>query len=233
MKPISKTKSVLVVTGATFEARIAAGENISVVCSGGDPSRLRSQLDALDPASFRAVISFGVAGGLDHGLRPGDLLVASHVTADARTWHATLTLTGALASALPADRTTLQSFAAVDAPVMDTTGKAALRAITGASAVDMETHIAARFAHDNKLPWGALRAICDPAQRGLPPLALQALKPGGGVNVFAVLKSLALDPSQLSALVSIGHDTLMAVAALRRARRLLGPGFGLVAADFG
>lgn len=220
-------------TGAAFEARIAAGENISVACSGGDPSRLRAQLDVLEPASFRAVISFGLAGGLDPDLQPGDLLVASHVAADAQTWHATLTLTGALASALPADRTSLQCIAGVDAPVMDIAGKAALRMTTGASAVDMETHIAARFAQDNKLPWGALRAICDPAQRGLPPLARQALKPDGGIDYFAVLKSLATDPAQIPALIATGRDTAIAMSALRRARRLLGPGFGLVAADFG
>jgi adenosylhomocysteine nucleosidase len=233
VKPISKIRPVLVVTGAAFEARIAAGDDVSVLCSGGDPSRLRSLLDALDPDDFHAVISFGLAGGLDPALRPGDFIVASHVTANAETWHAAFTLTGALASAVHANRTTLQSLAGVDAPVMDPAGKAALRASTGASAVDMESHIAARFANEKKLPWGALRVICDPAQRGLPPLALKALKPDGGISMAAVLKSLASNPSQIPALIALGRDTAIAVDALRRARRLLGPGFGLVAADFG
>lgn len=233
MKPISKSRPVLVVTGATFEARIAAGEDVSVVCSGGNSARLRSLLDAVDPARFRAVISFGLAGGLDPDLRPGDLIVASQVTANAKTWHAALTLTGALASALHANRMALQGLAGVGTPVLEPAGKAALRAATGASAVDMETHIAARFANDSNLPWASLRVVCDPAQRRLPPLALQALKPDGRIDFTAVLKSLVSEPSQLPALISIGHDTLTAVIALRRARRLLGPGFGLVAADIG
>jgi hopanoid-associated phosphorylase len=233
VKPISKTRPILVVTGAIFEARIAAGEDVSVLCGGGDSAQLRSLLGAVDPARFRALISFGLAGGLDPDLRPGDLIVASQVTADGKTWHAALTLTGALASALQASRTALQGLAGVDTPVMEPAGKAALRAATGASAVDMETHIAARFANDNNLPWASLRVICDPAERGLPPLALQALKPNGRIDFTAVLKSLVSAPSQLPALISTGHDTMTAVIALRRARRLLGPGFGLIAADLG
>jgi hopanoid-associated phosphorylase len=233
VKPISKTRPILVVTGAIFEARIAAGEDVSVLCGGGDSAQLRSLLGAVDPARFRALISFGLAGGLDPDLRPGDLIVASQVTADGKTWHAALTLTGTLASALQASRTALQGLAGVDTPVMEPAGKAALRAATGASAVDMETHIAARFANDNNLPWASLRVICDPAERGLPPLALQALKPNGRIDFTAVLKSLVSAPSQLPALISTGHDTMTAVIALRRARRLLGPGFGLIAADLG
>ena len=63
-------------TGAAFEARIAAGDGVLVVCAGGDPIPARTLLDDLDPASFRAVISFGLAGGLDPALRPGQLLIA-------------------------------------------------------------------------------------------------------------------------------------------------------------
>jgi len=222
-----------VVTGAAFEARIAAGEDIAVICSGGDPARLRRLLAGLDPASYRAVISFGLAGGLDPALRPGDLVVASDVAAKAESWHAALALTASLASALHPKGTTLQRLAGVDAPVMAAADKAALRAATGASAVDMESHLVARFAADCNLPWGVLRVICDPAQRGLPPLVLQALKPDGGIDFPAVLKSLVSDPAQIPALIATGRDTWIAVRALRRARRLLGTGFGLVGPDFG
>lgn len=219
-------------TGAAFEARMASGKDVSVICSGGDPQRLRPLLQALDPAGLRAVIGFGLAGGLDPSLHPGDLVVASQVISNSETRHATLTLAGALASALHAKGTKLESLAGVEAPVMDPAAKAALRKATGAAAVDMESHIVAGFAGDNKLPWAALRVICDPAERGLPPLARHALKPDGGIDYFAVLKSLASDPAQIPALIATGRDTAIAMSALRRARRLLGPGFGLVGADF-
>lgn len=232
MKPVSTTRPILVVTGAAFEARMASGQDLSVICSGGDSQQLQSLLETLDPSAFRAVISFGLAGGLDPALRPGDLIVASQVTANARTWHATLTLAGALASALHAKGTKLESVAGVEAPVMDPASKAALRAATGAAAVDMETHIAASFADNNKLPWAALRVICDPAERELPTLARQALKPDGSIDYVAVVKSLATDPAQIPALMATARDTATAMFALRRAGRLLGPGFGLIGADF-
>jgi hopanoid-associated phosphorylase len=233
VKPTSDSKPVLVITGAAFEARIAAGDDVSAVCSGGYPARLRTLLETVDSRRFRAVISFGLAGGLDPALRPGDLIVASHVISNDETRHATLTLGGALATTLHAHGVSLQSLAGVDAPVMTPEDKAALRTATGAAAVDMETHVAARFAADHRLPWGALRVVCDPAQRGLPPLAMEALKPDGGISIPAVLKSLVSDPSQISALIATGRDTAAATRSLRRARRLLGPGFGLIGADFG
>lgn len=231
MSPVPNIRPVLVVTGAAFEARIAAGDGVCVICSGGDPSRLRSLLDALDADDFRAVISFGLAGGLDPALRPGDLVIASRVTSGGRTWHATLQVGGALASALNASETKLIDLAGADAILMDPAGKAGVRAATGASAVDMESHVAAQFATGRKLPWASLRVICDPAERALPPLAMQALKPDGRIDFPAVLKNLARDPLQVPALVRTGLDTAIAIAALRRARRVLGPGLGLGPAD--
>jgi hopanoid-associated phosphorylase len=223
----------LVVTGAAFEARIAAGAGVSVVCSGGNATQLRSTLDAIDPTRFCAVISFGLAGGLDPALRAGDLIVGSHVTSGGDTWQATPTFAGALTSAFHTVTANLRSLAGVDAPVMDAGGKAALHTATGAAAVDMESHITARFAASRNLPWSSLRVVCDPAHRPLPPLAKQALKTNGRIDFPIVLKSLARDPRQTLPMIRIGRDTAVAVAALRRARRLLGFGLGLSPANLG
>jgi hypothetical protein len=92
----------------------------------------------------------------------------------------------------------------------------------------METHIAAEFAERAGLPWGALRAVCDPASRALPPLATAGLKPDGGIDFAATLKSVARNPLQIPALIRTGLDTAIAVSALRRGRRLLGAGFGFL-----
>lgn len=229
MNPASDMRPVLAVTGAAFEARIADGEGVFTVCAGGDPFRLRALLDELDPGGFRAVISFGLAGGLDPALRPGGLLIADQIISGERTWQTSAALAGALQSALSAGGTKplRSALAGVDATVMDPTSKTALRTATGASAVDMESHVVAAYATAKNLPWGSLRAICDPATRALPPLATQGLKADGGIDFAATLKSVARDPSQIPALIRTGLDTAIAVAALRRARRLLGFGFGL------
>lgn len=222
-----KVKSLLVVTGAAFEARIAAGSGVTVLCSGGDPSRLKSALDAVDPSRFCAVLSFGLAGGLDPALRAGDIIVASQVTSEARTWHSTERMAGALSSAVHETESNLHSLAGVDAPVLHTDGKAALHAETGAAAVDMESHITARFAASHDLPWSSLRAVCDAADRPLPRIADQALKPDGKIDLGGVLKNLAREPRQVLPLIRTGCDAAIAMAALRRARRLLGFGLGL------
>ena len=59
--------------------------------------------------------------------------------------------------------------------------KVALHKETGATAVDMESHIAAAYAASVGLPFAALRVINDPASRSLPALALNALKPNGDI----------------------------------------------------
>jgi len=221
------------VTGAAFEARIAAGAGVFVVCAGGDPFRLQMLLDELDAGRFRAVISFGLAGGLDPALSPGDLVIADQIISRTKTWQANPVLATVLQSALSASGTKplRSSLAGVDATVMDPASKAALRAATGAAAVDMESHVVATYATSRNLPWASLRAICDPAMRALPPLATAGLKPDGRIDFAATLKSLARDPSQIPALIRTGLDTAIAVAALRRARRFLD--FGLGGADFG
>jgi hopanoid-associated phosphorylase len=231
---------ILVVTGAAFEARIAEGDGIDVLCSGADAAKLRALLHRLDPAGYCAALSFGLAGGLDPTLRAGELIVATEVAAPSGTTHQTTSaITQALAAALGSASAQAQRLAGSDTAVTDPRGKADLFARTQACAVDMESHVVAEFAQAHGLPWGVLRAICDPAHRALPPLALTALRPDGGIDLAAVLKGVVSDPAQIPALIALGRDTKAATAALRRAHRLLGPRFGfldllgLVGADLG
>lgn len=94
--------------------------------------------------------------------------------------------------------------------------KAALHAATGALAVDMESHIAARVAARHSLPFAAIRAISDTAHETLPPAALVGMKPDGSMALGKVLASLARRPWQLPALIRTGQGAKRAFAALRR-----------------
>jgi len=116
--------------------------------------------------------------------------------------------------------------AGVDRPVAEATAKRDLHTTTGAVAVDMESHIAARLAAAHDLPFAAFRVIVDPAQRALPPAALVALRPGGGVAVTAVLAALARQPGQIPRMMRLALDMQAAKSALLRGRRMLGPGLG-------
>jgi hopanoid-associated phosphorylase len=222
----------LVITGLAQESRIAAGPGVShIVCSGSDPARLRSHLSGLDASGLRAVISFGIAGGLEPSLQSGDVVVATAVMAEAGTWKVPASVVAAMAGCVRASGIPVREGAlvGVEEPVLLPATKASMRAATDAIAVDMESHIGAAYAAQNDLPFAAVRVISDPAERALPRLAKDALKPDGRVAWTAVFSGLARAPSELTTLLRAGGDAGRAFAGLRRCRRLLDFGlcFGL------
>ncbi len=204
--------TVLAATGLQREARILAGPGVAVVAGGGDHARLEAELDRLAPGAC-GIISIGIAGALAPGLRPGDWVVADHGTDPE--W------TGRLAARLPGAR--LGAILGVDAMVAEAAGKAALHRDTGALAVDMESHVAARVARRHNLPFAAARAISDAADRSLPPAARVGMRPDGGMDLPAVLLALARDPRQLPALIRTGIEAERGFRALFRGHRGLGP----------
>ncbi len=220
---MSVARRLLIVVGLKREARLAAKGGVATVCSGGDVGLLESRLADIDRASVSGVVSFGLAGGLDMALAPGDLLLARAVAAPPRTFGTDAALTDALAEALKSAGLRLSDgvFAGVDTTVLTPEDKAALRAKTGAVAVDMESHVAARYAAERNIPFAAVRAVSDPAGRALPKLAAQALTPAGGVHYGRVVSGLARAPRDLGALLEAGRDSSAAFATLRRAGRAL------------
>jgi adenosylhomocysteine nucleosidase len=226
-------RPVLIVTGLAQEARIAAGPGMTVICSSSDPQQLRALLTVFDPTTIRGVISFGVAGGLDPTLKSGDVVVATEVLAGDTRWFAGLMLNEELIAsvALGRRRVVRGGLAGVEQVIAARAGKAALWSETGASAVDMESHIAADYAAKAGLPFAALRVISDPATRALPALAMDAIKPNGNIDLRKVLRGVARNPSSLHALVSTGIDFNRALRSLRGCRGFLLGGEDLVAAD--
>src|SRR4051812_41065064 len=75
---------VLVVSGMSSEGKIALGNsNVVSVLSGGSLDVLNSRLAVIDPSQIQAVVSFGVAGGLNPYVRAGDVVLADSVLTDA------------------------------------------------------------------------------------------------------------------------------------------------------
>jgi hypothetical protein len=104
--------------------------------------------------------------------------------------------------------------------------KSGLYDATGALAVDMESQVAARFAAKRNLPLAALRVISDDASHVLPPAALVAMKPDGGIALGRVLASLLRKPTQVPALMRTARASNKAFAELLRCRDLCGVGLG-------
>lgn len=215
---------VLIVTGLKQEARIAAGPGLTVICSSSNPVQLREMMTSFDPRSIRGIVSFGVAGGLNPALKSGDIVIASRIVTAKRRWPTEASLTEDIV-ALPMKRgRSIVSgvLAGVEEVVLGQIGKEALRATTGADAVDMESHIAARYAEYNGLPFAAVRVISDPAHRALPQITMNAIKPNGNVDVWKVMRGIARNPRTIPHLISTGRDFNRALRSLRGCRSALG-----------
>ena len=221
---------MIVVVGLAFEARIAAGPGVRVICSGDGRNLVSSLAKAIKEAKVRkkdcgGLISFGVAGGLDPDLSPGTCVVGSAVlygdscTSTDAVW--SQQLLGKIPEAV------YGPLMGVSAPVARPEDKRALYEQTGAVAVDMESHIVARIAHKHDIPMAAIRVITDPAERALPACAVSAMRPNGTTDILAMIRSIMTRPRELPALLQTALDARAARSTLMRGRKLLGPGLGL------
>jgi hopanoid-associated phosphorylase len=215
---------VLAVTGMAFEARIAAGPGVVAIC-GGRADILAADISAAVAKGCRGIVSFGIAGGLAQHLQPGTCIVARSIVTERRSFDSHLEWASHLLQTIPG--AIHADIAGAYAPVITPAEKAALGRATGAFVVDMESHVCADAAAAHNLPFTAVRVVADPSHRALPPAAQIRLLPDGRPDMPAVMRSLFGRPRQINALVRVGLDTRTARAALVRARRLLGPGFGL------
>jgi hopanoid-associated phosphorylase len=207
---------ILAVTGLQREARILAGPGVEVVAGAAD-------LD-LRAAGKRGVISIGIAGALAPGLKPGDWVVADAVRDRDELLPTDRDWTARLASRLSDPQRGV--FLGSDTIAATAARKAELHRATGAIAVDMESHRAARAAQRHGLPFAAARVISDAADRTLPPAARVGMKSDGAVDLPAVLRSLLLAPWHLPALIRTGLEAETSFRALLRGHRMLGPGLG-------
>jgi adenosylhomocysteine nucleosidase len=217
---------VIAFVGMNFEARIAAGPGVLVVCR--NPRRnLAAVVESAVRQGYRGVISFGVAGGLAANLRAGDWVVASTVF-DAHVPHATdEAWSNNLVETIPGAN--YAPILGVDAPVALPEQKRELHRTTGALAVDMESHVVARLAAAHNLAFAAVRVIIDPAHRAIPSAALLGMRNDGSTEVWPVLRELMARPSQITRLARLVFDAFAARTELQRVRQLLGPHFGFAA----
>jgi hopanoid-associated phosphorylase len=213
---------VLAVTCLAFEARMAAGHGVRVFCAS-ERQDLLSRIEAA-ATSCCAIVSFGVAGGLDPTLQPGDQVIARSIVTDQGRYDADEAWTRALLAALPGS--VHGDILGTDVPVADASDKSALRRTHHTVAVDTESHIAAAVAAQRGIPFAAVRVVLDPAHRCLPPAALVPLRHDGSADVRAVFASVRKAPAQVPNLLRIAADASLAWSTLARARQRLGHSLG-------
>ncbi len=201
-----------------FEARIAAGAGVALVCNGRR-ERLRDQVRHACEHSD-GLISFGVAGGLDARLRSGDWIIATTVVSESGRFRTEERWTRRLCAALPG--ATCADISGLDAPVSRPIEKAAIGRAHRTVAIDTESHVVAEEATRHRIPFVVARVVLDPAWRELPPAALVPLNADGTPHLAGVMRSVLSKPSQMIGLTKVTADACRAWSALRRGRLSLG-----------
>lgn len=196
------------VVGLAAEARIAARFGYPVQAGGGTPEGAARAASRLVEQGVTALVSFGLAGGLDPVLRPGAVVVPDSIVLDGETFHANAEL------AEPFGGFTGHIVLAGRVVVADAAEKRRLHRTTHAHAIDLESGAVVRIALAARLPFIVVRAICDPAERNLPPAALVALDPAGRIGLLPVLRSVARHPGQIPDLLALARDAAYARRAL-------------------
>lgn len=184
-------------------------------CAGASAERAYRGARMLVEEGAGALLSIGIAGGLDAALRPGDIILPDVVIcSDGTQRHASPEWHAAVIQDLPSPA--IGPLLAAAAPACTVAEKAALRARTGALAVDMESGAVATAAAETDVPFLALRIIADPADRAIPRAALKGVAADGSRRPLAVLAGLLLRPADLPALISLARDSNAALRQLRR-----------------
>jgi hopanoid-associated phosphorylase len=215
--------SVLAVTCLAFEGRIAAGRGVRIFCAS-ERDHLPARIDAAAAGGCCGIVSFGVAGGLDPALMPGDLVIASAVVTDQDRYRTDEVWARALLAAVPG--AVHADISGIEMPLVHPADKRAVRRTHRTAAVDTESHIAAAIAARRGVPFAAVRVVLDPAHRSLPPAALVPLRRDGSADIGAVLASVRRQPAQLPSLMRIVADVSLAWSTLARGRRRLGHALG-------
>ncbi|HVH84301.1 MAG TPA: hypothetical protein VM713_08305 [Steroidobacteraceae bacterium] len=159
----------------------------------------------LVPAGARALVSFGMAGGLDPRLVAGSIVLPSEVVSSdgahfATTGHWREHVGAAVGARHPVCFGALLSCRQAIGSVAD---KAEVFRNTAAAAVDMESAAVAEVATSERLPFLAVRAIVDTASDSLPPALVEVIGPGGAARIGRVLALLARRPADLGLLFQL------------------------------
>ena len=209
-----------VITGMASEARLMRGLGVEAIATGGDPRATRAAIADLIGRGADRLVSFGIAGALDPGLQPGDLVLgaAVHMPEGERLpvdqkWLVQL------ATHLPTAR--IADIAGSSAIVATAERKATLHRDTGAVAVDQESHWVAEAVHADRVAFVVIRAIADRAGDSLPPAVLAGLDAQGRPRPLAVLAALLRNPGQIGALIRVALQTRKALRTLLRSRAAL------------
>jgi len=193
--------------------------HVVTFAAAGSPERAHARARGwIADGRVRALMSFGLCGGLDPALTPGSVVVSHQIKmAEGHTLRFDGRWACAIAARIPGAR--VAPLLGVDTAAVTAEDKRALYAKHAVPALDMESRGVAEAAHEARIPFVALRAVADPAERSLPSAALNAINAHGRMRPLRVLLGLLRRPRDFAALLTLasdarhGYDALAAATA--------------------
>lgn len=190
---------------------------VQVAVAGMGLERARTAAALLADRGVGALLSFGTAAALDPGLAAGDLILPVRVvSAQGEGYDCDADWLRRLAAAAGSDARPDETLAHAPVILQGVEDKCQLRAVTGASAADMESLAIAGTAIERSLPFAVVRAIVDAAAQGIPGSVAAATAPDGRISLPRLAHNLIMRPTEFAALMRL---MLSFGAAHRRLRR--------------
>ena len=212
-----------IVVGMKSEAALLV-PGAMIACSGGRPAKAEELARYLLEAGAEALVSFGVAGGIDPALAPGDLVIATEVDLGGASLKADEEWAKRIHNVLPKAR--LGIVCGAQEAMLTPVAKAALQAESGGLTIDLESGAVAEACAAAGKPFAVIRAVADPAGRAIPEFALKGLAEDGGTRALPVILGLLGRPHKLPALLGLARDNRAALDSLSAAARLLDASLG-------
>ncbi len=196
------------------------GGGALLVVSGMGGSRAAAAAGRLVDAGASALLSFGLAGGLDPALRAGRVVLPDEIISrdgarvpTSAEWRRHLRL-----GLMALDPVVGGSLLASARPIDSVAEKAAAFRETGALAVDMESLAIGEVAAAHDLPFVAVRVIVDGAGDLLPRAVIAAGR-GGQLSVLRLIGGLIMAPQDIVPLIRLARRYRAAIRSLSAVAR--------------
>ena len=197
-------------------SELALGNGYLLALSGIGRAAAAAAAQSLVDAGVSALMTFGLAGGLDPALKSGSVVIPCELLstegtryAACRAWRERVAAAVSPVCAVT-EGNLLTSTHAIDTPA----DKAAAFRNSGAAAVDMESAAVAEIAAKHNLPVIAVRVIVDTAADMLPHAVVAASR-AGRVQYARLIGALILAPREFGALIRLAQRYRIAMRSLR------------------
>ena len=230
------------------EMRVVS-ERVLLHVAGIGPEAARTACEALLGAGADALVSWGIAAGLDSALAPGTLVVTDRVVAAPARDGVRNAVGAAIGASLGApvalaadgrapeyeswpDRLAgrvrgsvpvARGVIACPSQVLHTAAQKRELARCGALAADMESAAVAEAARCAGVPWLAVRAVADAADVRLPLGIVRALDRQGRMRVTRLATALLRHPWDITAMPPLARGYYAALRTLRAVAYRAGP----------